>query len=96
MTTVIVAVQPIPSGLGTWPCDSAPTDSTSTVVLPGTMRKVNMIDTPKSAFVPIPKGYYDLSDAEQLVICEQMALALIARLGAPDRLPSETRNQQGS
>ena len=47
---------------------------------------------PQARFRAIPKGYHDLSDAEQLVICEQIAQALIEQLGVPDRLPSETPN----
>jgi hypothetical protein len=57
------------------------------------MRKLNMIESHKRAFVPIPKGYYDLSDAEQLVICEQIALALIERLGVRDRLDCTVQSE---
>jgi len=64
------------------------------------MRKLNMIDSPKRAFVPIPENYFDLDETEQLVICEQMALALIAGLGVPDKfdctVQSENLDHQAS
>jgi hypothetical protein len=55
-----------------------------------------MADRDPRFFLPISENYFDLSEAEQEAICLQMAETLIAALGAPDRLPSETPNRQGS
>lgn len=55
-----------------------------------------MIDSPKRAYLSLPENYYDLDEVAQDAICLQMADALIAALGAPDKLPSETPNRLGS
>ena len=55
-----------------------------------------MIDNPKRVYLPIPEGYYDLSDAEQEALCIEMADKVIAGLGAPERPPSEIPDQQES
>ncbi|MGO9963695.1 MAG: hypothetical protein ACLPUG_09750 [Acidimicrobiales bacterium] len=42
---------------------------------------MNMVGPSRRAFVPIPDDYYDLTDEQQLAVCEQIAEALIAQMG---------------
>ena len=59
-----------------------------------------MVGPSKRAFVPVPDDFFDLDEDEQLVICEQIAKALIAGLGVPDKfdctVQSENLDHQAS
>jgi hypothetical protein len=57
------------------------------------MRKVNMVDRGKQVFLPVPHNYYDLTDEQQLAVCEDLAKVLIAELGEPVRDSNAVKNE---
>lgn len=49
------------------------------------MRKVTpMTDSSRRVHLHLPDNYFDMTEDQQRVVCEQMAQALIAQLGVPD------------